>query len=110
MRYFLSVSAFSVLLSLEQIPVLQRFCSSPAVLYLGKISYGVYLTHWIIIFTVGKGTIESLRGYGYDGFGSFMTGAILAVVLSIWAGDIYWRVVDVNCIKIAAWVARIVGV
>ncbi|KDN71059.1 putative acyltransferase [Colletotrichum sublineola] len=47
LRYFTSVGAVAVLVALENLPALQRGFNTRLALYLGEVSYSVYLVHWV---------------------------------------------------------------
>lgn len=89
---------------------LRRLFERPTCLYLGKISFAFYLVHGPVLTALGliiMPRIWRVTGYG-DGYGSnagFVTGLALGwcilLCFSVWLGDIFWRLVDVPCTKLA---------
>lgn len=108
--HYLNMAAVGLIASLENLPGIQRWLNSPVLLYLGNISFGLYLTHWPVVFSVGQISINNLLLRGWTPIWALLTGGTMVVVLSIWAGDVYCRHVDRNCVKFAAWVAKKTGV
>lgn len=108
---YLNCAAFAVILSLENLPRVQGWLNNPAVLYLGHISFGVYLMHWPVVFSIGNKTILLLHDdAGWSLFAAVTTGCTVAVLLSVWVGDVFTRVVDRNCIRFSKWVAKVTKV
>ncbi|PSR90875.1 acyltransferase 3 [Coniella lustricola] len=109
--FYLNCAAFAIILSLENLPRVQEWLNSRVILYLGHISFGLYLMHWPVVFSAGERTINHLhRDLGYTLFSSVIMGGTLAVVLSVWIGDVFTRLVDRNCIRVAKWVAKVTRV
>ncbi|KAL9091382.1 MAG: hypothetical protein Q9159_001466 [Coniocarpon cinnabarinum] len=86
-------------------PVLKRPLESALMQYLGRISYGLYLMHGPVIHTVGFGMIGMLHGNSEAELSTMEYFIALAVTsaCSIWAGDIWWRFVDLRAI---AWARK----
>ncbi|KAK1994290.1 acyltransferase [Colletotrichum falcatum] len=111
MRYFPSVGAVGLVAALENLPVIQRGLTSRCILYLGEISYGVYLVHWL----VGRSSATWGLRYrmlesGYSlGFSWTLTFVIM-LVLSIWVGDINWRLFDQKSVRFSHWLSKKLGI
>jgi peptidoglycan/LPS O-acetylase OafA/YrhL len=108
--YWFSIASVMVVAALENLPLLQDLLNTPLMLYLGEISFGLYLVHWAIIATFGKGVIRALRDRGVGDNSSFAVGGVIALALCIWAGDVHWRLVDRKCVKFSRWAAEKLGV
>jgi peptidoglycan/LPS O-acetylase OafA/YrhL len=108
--YWPSIGAILVITAMEYLPETQSPFNHPIMLYLGDISFSVYLCHWAVLNTIGKGTINTLRDAGMDHFMAFMVGFIMTYILSIWTADIHFRLIDQACGPYAKWVAEKLGV
>ncbi|KAK2064030.1 hypothetical protein LY76DRAFT_502445 [Colletotrichum caudatum] len=110
--FWYSVSAIMLVLSIENMPggMLQRWLNAPWVLYLGEISYGLYLIHYAVWMNpLSKGRVLSLMANpawisfwgSWSNFSAWLVGFIAALPVCIWVADLYWRFVDVMCVKLA---------
>jgi len=105
-----TIGAVILVHSVTNVLFLRRLFERPTCLYLGKISFAFYLVHGPILTALGltlMPRIWRITGYG-GGYGSnagFVTGLALGWCLllcfSVWLGDIFWRLVDVPCTKLA---------
>lgn len=107
-RYWTGWGALLLIWSTSIHPPLQRLFTNSLVQYLGKISFPLYLMHGAVIHTVGYGAMDLLwRLMGRDTFFRKETGfcmaAICVIVVTVWAADVFMRVVDVPTIKFAKW-------
>ncbi|GKT44367.1 uncharacterized protein ColSpa_04548 [Colletotrichum spaethianum] len=109
--FFQFVSSIMLVVALENLPVLQRVLNMPWALYLGEISYGLYLVHWVC----GKCFLT----YGlklrlvHDGHSLAFAWSVLfaiTVVLTLWLGDVHWRLVDQRCVRFAHWLSKKLGI
>lgn len=106
-RFWQSISAVLMLASLEHIPLLQGLLNSSCLLYLGEISYSLYLIHWVIAQNTGtRGSILAAVKAGYPPGVAWAAVVAIVISLCIWAADIYWRVVDQQCVRYSRWLAR----
>ncbi|KAF4591828.1 Acyltransferase 3 [Ophiocordyceps camponoti-floridani] len=86
----------------------QSFFNHPAIQYLGKISYALYLMHGPAMHTVGYHfekwaySLTGVDGYWYNA--GFVLGACFCVPTVIWWADVFWRAVDVPTVRFAKWV------
>jgi len=81
--------------------------------YLGKISFALYLVHGNVLKTIGymaMPVIYAITGDGTragqstDGIVKAWVLMVLAVVpLTFWVADIFWRAVDIPCVRFARW-------
>jgi peptidoglycan/LPS O-acetylase OafA/YrhL len=105
-RFWESIGAMSILLSTSQLHLMQRLFTSAVPRYLGRISYGIYLTHvlflnvfgWRVVPWVWK-VIGNEGWWGYQG--GFAVGLIVCLLLLIWIADLWTRVVDEPCVRFA---------
>lgn len=107
-RWWQSFGAIQMIWACTNSRFLQRLFEGPVIQYLGKICYGMYLMHGLVIHTVGWG----MMGVFWNLFGSetraqwemgFALSAVITIPCIIWAADIFWRVIDIPCVKFARW-------
>ncbi|KAH7041407.1 acyltransferase 3 [Microdochium trichocladiopsis] len=84
---------------------------SRPVQYLGRISYALYLTHYLLNDLVGRPLTRFVWDHvgvvvwlAYEG--GWLVATALYVPLVIWVADVFWRVVDVRSVAFAREVER----
>ena len=105
-RFWESIGAVFILTSTSQLSFMRRLFTSAIPRYLGRISYGVYLTH--VIFLNGFGwrivpwiwTITGDEGW-WGRQGGFAVGLVVCLMLLIWVADLWTRAVDEPCVRLA---------
>jgi peptidoglycan/LPS O-acetylase OafA/YrhL len=108
--YWLSIGAVLVMMGLENLPEIQNFFNYSFFLYLGEISFGLYLSHYMIVHSLGTSIIRGLASSGVSGIVSAITGATFGIAASFVVADLYWRAIDLKAIKCARWVVAKMGV
>ena len=108
-RFWQSIAAVQLVWTVNNADFLKAIFNHSAIQYLGKVSYALYLMHGPVIHTWGYIVMPfmwSLTGseprFNFE-LGFFLS-ACLIIPGIIWAADVFWRVVDVNCVKFARWV------
>ncbi|KAH7412858.1 acyltransferase family-domain-containing protein [Cadophora sp. MPI-SDFR-AT-0126] len=105
--FWISIGAVLLLLSLENMEKLQRPFTTRLASYMGDISFGFYIVHWTMLFSVGTLIIGNFRRwlpYGYPNYSlGFFVGLILTTPFVVWVGDINWRAFDNGAVKCARW-------
>ncbi|KAL2064349.1 hypothetical protein VTL71DRAFT_4843 [Oculimacula yallundae] len=105
--FWISVGAFLLLLSFENLEALQKPFTTRLALYMGDISFGFYIVHWTMLFTVGTVIIGWCKGvlpYGGTEYSlGFFVGAVLTTPCVVWVGDVYWRLFDDGAVRCARW-------
>ncbi|GKT43271.1 uncharacterized protein ColSpa_03452 [Colletotrichum spaethianum] len=109
--FFPSISAIALVAALDNLPVLQRALSSRLMLYLGEISFALYLVH----ISVGRSSITWGLRYqmvdaGYTMGVAWTVTFVIMLFLSIWLADIHWRLCDKKSVQFAHWLSKRLGV
>ncbi|KAF3399716.1 hypothetical protein DPV78_006776 [Talaromyces pinophilus] len=110
-RFWESVGAICILVSASQLRFMQRMLTSAIARYLGRISYGVYLTHvaflnvfgWRIVPWIWE--ITNDEGW-FNRHGGFAVGLGICLILSIWIADIWTRAVDEPGVRLVKRIER----
>ncbi|KAK1973220.1 acyltransferase family-domain-containing protein [Colletotrichum cereale] len=118
--FWYSVSAIMLVLSLENMPggMLQTWLDARWVLYLGEISYGLYLVHFAVWMNpLAKGKVWSLMMNpawisfwgSWSNLSAWLLGFIAALPFCIWIADLYWRFVDKTSVRLARWLGDVLA-
>jgi peptidoglycan/LPS O-acetylase OafA/YrhL len=112
-RFWISIGAVQIVWALFRVPALQRPFTTRFALYLGDVSYALYLVHVQAVRSVGRQTfLLANRIFGENRGGHFgRTVAIafeLAPVLFVvfWESDLFMRYVDVPTVRFGKWLER----
>ncbi|KAI4715774.1 hypothetical protein E4T48_08021 [Aureobasidium sp. EXF-10727] len=108
-RYWVGWAAILLVWSTSNSSLLQRLFTNGPVQYLGKISFSLYLMHGPVTHTIGYASMDFFwRIIGYDTYTTKEVGFVLAAIINIastiWAADIFMRVVDTPTVQFAKWV------
>ncbi|KAK4144177.1 acyltransferase family-domain-containing protein [Dichotomopilus funicola] len=106
-RYWQSAGAILFVYAVGRSRGWQRFFTLPAMQYLGRISYALYLMHGPVMHTAGYAIHRWAWGVtGTEGAyeAGFALAAVVIVPVVIWAADVFWRVVDAPVVRLAKWV------
>lgn len=106
MRFWESIGAILILLSASRHSFLRFLLSSSLSVYLGRISYGVYLTHVAFLNILGWRVVPWIWTWtGKDSWwveqAGFVLGLIICVLLLLWVADLWTRAVDEPCVRLA---------
>jgi peptidoglycan/LPS O-acetylase OafA/YrhL len=83
-------------------PLLQTPFNTRIAQYLGKISFGLYIVHLFVIYTINSRFILWTAGKSaYMYFVGFAVSGVVSTVVTMWAADLFWRVVDVRSVEFA---------
>lgn len=106
-----TVGTFTLLWAMRNLPSVQRFWSRPFWLYLGKISFSLYLTHTIAL----KMFLYPLLPYvwfftGYQTDFSYTIGFLIAatvtMALELWIAELFLRFVEQPAADFTQWLDR----
>ncbi|KAH6696637.1 acyltransferase family-domain-containing protein [Leptodontidium sp. MPI-SDFR-AT-0119] len=92
--------------AIANLPLLQRIFTSPILHYLGQISFALYLVHWPILAIWGwrlQPTIWKLTGNDteFNHAVGFAISLVCITPVALCVADLFWRAVDIRCIKFA---------
>jgi peptidoglycan/LPS O-acetylase OafA/YrhL len=103
--FWSEIAAIQLLLSLENFSVLQKPFSTSFALYLGDISFSLYIVHFVMFLTVGRNaTVFLINWTGNYGWGFCLGGVVLSPLL-VWIADLQWRAFDEGSVRFARWIA-----
>ena len=110
-RLWQSVGAIQVIWAVSQAEALQSVFKSPIALWLGNISFALYLIHVPILSSYGWDIVPAIWSItGNDGTLSYETGVILGFLILcpvvLWLADIFWRLVDLPSVKLAKLIEK----
>ncbi|CAD0081628.1 unnamed protein product [Aureobasidium vineae] len=108
-RYWVGWAAILLVWSTSNSALLQRLFTNGPVQYLGKISFSLYLMHGPVTHTIGYASMEFFwRIIGDDTYMTkeigFVLAAIINIASTIWAADLFMRVVDTPTVQFAKWI------
>lgn len=110
-RFYQCVGSVLFVWSVNNSTALQRPFNHPLTQYLGKISYALYLVHGPVIHIIGYRVEESM--WYMTGWNTpmrynmgFILASIIILPVTVWMADLFWRAIDIPCVKIARWVER----
>ncbi|EGE81472.1 acyltransferase [Blastomyces dermatitidis ATCC 18188] len=107
-RFWDSVGTVMLIWAITGLPSVQRFFTRPIFLYLGNISFSLYLTHTIVL----KFLLYPLMPWLYMVFGyqtpfqyglTFAIGGTATVVLSFWVAEVFQRHVEEPSAVFTKW-------
>ncbi|KAF4632894.1 hypothetical protein G7Y89_g5231 [Cudoniella acicularis] len=106
-RFWTTIGGVILVFTISRSSVLQSPFTTPLAQYLGDISYALYIVHGPILFTAGTwfydtyGQVEGIWQWG----AAFAGAALFNTILCVWAGDLFWRGIDVKSVEFAKWFA-----
>lgn len=108
-RFPQTIGAALIVFSINHCPDIQKLFTNPLSQYLGKISFAFYIVHGPILHSLGYSIMPSIwamtgKTTDFQYCLGFLIGWCICLPLSIWAGDVFWRAVDIPSVKLARWV------
>lgn len=100
--------AFQIVIACTQLPILQSIFTTPLAIYLGNISYALYLMHNLCLTVLEPRILPILDMYFSKGtlWGrqlSWAVGLMLYVPVIFTVADLFWRAVDTPTVNLAQW-------
>ena len=110
-RFWESLAAIFILTSVSQLGFIQNFFISAIPKYLGRISYGMYLTHVALLNLFGWTITPWIWTFtGNEGWwsrqGGFAISLGINLVLLLWIADLWTRAIDEPCVRLAKRMER----
>ncbi|KAI1326294.1 acyltransferase family-domain-containing protein [Xylariaceae sp. FL0255] len=103
------LAAIAVVLAVDLSPLVQSVFTTRFALYLGRISFALYLVHMLILhslgFRLGLYVLTEITGYDTPlryGMGVGIAGVVTGFVI-FWAADLGARFVDENVVRFTGW-------
>lgn len=113
LRFWTMFGGILYLASINNLKMLSWVYNTSVVQYLGRISFGLYLVHGLVIHTFGYWlemiTFKHVFGFKRDDvytttFNSvFVVDACIILTACVWVGDIFYRAVDMPTLRFARW-------
>jgi peptidoglycan/LPS O-acetylase OafA/YrhL len=87
-------------------PFLQRPFNTPFAQYLGRISFGLYITHYYVLGTLGARIFLYVpSSMATEKACAFVFAGVVNTFLCFWIADLFWRAVDVKSVRVGKWIA-----
>jgi peptidoglycan/LPS O-acetylase OafA/YrhL len=107
-RFPQSLGAVMIVCSVNNCPTTQKLFTNSRSQYLGRISYAFYIVHGPILHSLGYSIMPLIwKHTGRETDAQFCMGLIFGWLIcfpvSLWAGDLFWRVVDIPSIRFTRW-------
>jgi peptidoglycan/LPS O-acetylase OafA/YrhL len=107
-RVWFCLGAFQIVAACTQLRCLQYIFTTPVAIYLGNISYALYLTHNLCLTILEPRVVpwlEHLFGKTtlWGRHFTWLGGLALFLPIIICVADIFWRAVDMPTVKFARW-------
>lgn len=87
-------------------PLLQRPFNTTFAQYLAQISYALYAIHGFVLFTLGNRFIHRWNDVeGSSKLFWFSCAVVVNTFCTLWAADVFWRLVDIKSVNLGKWLA-----
>lgn len=108
-RFPQTLGAALIVFSINRSKDIQKLFTNPLSQYLGKISFAFYIVHGPILHSLGYSIMPSIwnvvgKESDFQYCLGFFIGWLICLPVSLWAGDVYWRAVDIPSTKFARWI------
>ncbi|KAJ5175167.1 uncharacterized protein N7482_001044 [Penicillium canariense] len=108
-RFPQTIGAVLIVFSINHSPDLQKFFTHSLSQYLGKISFAFYIVHGPILHSLGYSIMPSIwavtgKETNFQYCFGFLIGWSICLPVSIWAGDVFWRAVDIPSVQFSRWI------
>lgn len=105
-KIWLAIGAILIMTSISFMPRCQAIFETAPTLYLGRISFSLYLTHHLMNWMVGGRLVKFMVSIvGKQDWVHYEIAWLLATSIhlpvSIWVADVFWKLVEVPSVKLA---------
>lgn len=107
-RYTSAYGAFLSVISISNLPSVQRIFTTPIASYLGKISYAFYLTHGLVlrvlVTPLQSKMIAAMANKPEIWYhGAVVLSGVVLLSVGIPIADLVWRALDMPSVELAKW-------
>ncbi|RDW81371.1 acyltransferase family protein [Aspergillus mulundensis] len=108
-RFPQTLGALMIVYSINHSKDIQKLFVNPVSQYLGKISFAFYIVHGPILHSLGYSLMPNIwhitgKETNFQYCFGFFIGWLICLPVSLWAGDLFWRLVDTPSVKLAKWI------
>ncbi|KAL4804279.1 acyltransferase family-domain-containing protein [Aspergillus unguis] len=108
-RFPQTLGAVMIVYSINHSKDIQKLFVNPVSQYLGKISFGFYIVHGPILHSLGYSLMPNIwhitgKETNFQYCLGFFFGWLICLPVSLWAGDLFWRMVDIPSVNLARWI------
>lgn len=97
-----------IIYSILMNPLLSKGLDHPVLLWLGKLSFSIYLLHLLMLYLICIPLFNLFHGWGWGYSISVIVSAIVAILATLLVADIYSRYVDQFAITVSNHLAKTV--
>ncbi|KAL4885559.1 acyltransferase family-domain-containing protein [Aspergillus karnatakaensis] len=108
-RFPQTLGAVMIVYSINHSKDIQKLFVNPVSQYLGKISFAFYIVHGPILHSLGYSLMPNIwaitgKETDFQYCLGFFIGWSICLPISLWAGDLFWRLVDIPSVNLARWI------
>ncbi|KAL4763716.1 acyltransferase family protein [Aspergillus foveolatus] len=108
-RFPQTLGALMIVYSINHSKDIQKLFVNPVSQYLGKISFAFYIVHGPILHSLGYSLMPNIwhitgKETNFQYCLGFFIGWLICLPISLWAGDLFWRLVDIPSVNLAKWI------
>lgn len=110
-RFPQTIGAVIIVCSINHSKDVQKLFTNSVSQYLGKISFAFYIVHGPILHSLGYSIMPSIwlftgRKTNLQYCMGLLIGWLTCLPIAIWAGDLFWRLVDIPSVNFAHWLEK----
>ncbi|KAL4784797.1 acyltransferase family-domain-containing protein [Aspergillus varians] len=108
-RFPQTLGALMIVYSINHSKDIQKLFVNPLSQYLGKISFAFYIVHGPILHSLGYSLMPNIwhvtgKETNFQYCFGFFIGWLICLPVSLWAGDLFWRMIDLPSVSLARWI------
>ena len=109
------LASLQIVFASQQLPPVQRFLNTGPIQYLASISFALYLMHGPLFDCLGGRIMNPIldsvttkidEAGVWESFYVWIVGLFALGMPCLWAADLFWRFVDLPCVKFARWMEK----
>ena len=102
------IAGVLIVYSILMNPLLSKRLDHPVLVWLGKLSFSIYLLHLLMLYLICIPLFNLFLGWQWNYSLSVIVSAIAAILMTLWVAQGYSRYVDQFAIKVSNWLANTV--